>query len=152
MMGTERLVAVLLLAGLAGWANKVWVKADGTESNFTQDHYECERDMRQSGYYGTGLTGAINAQGFFNQCMQARGYALIDADAGGVPTASSAVASTPTDTTDYGACFRATGSFTGCGGKGGNPAAPAPVPAPSPASTDYRACFKKTGTFTGCGT
>ena len=149
----RRFAVVLLLTGAAGCANRVWVKADGSESNFTQDHYECERDMRQSGYYGTGLTGAINAQGFFNQCMQARGYALVDADQGGVPTTPDAAVAAPAANIDYGACFRATGSFSGCtGGIPSTTTTAVPVVAAPQTNVDYGACFKKTGSFTGCGT
>jgi hypothetical protein len=51
-----------------------WSKPGGTQAEFNKDSYECERDMRQSGGYGTGLVGALNAQGFAGRCMIAHGY------------------------------------------------------------------------------
>jgi hypothetical protein len=65
-------IAVLLIAGCAEQA--VWVKPGATEQDFAQDTYECERDMRQSGYFGTGIYGAINAREFTERCMVARGW------------------------------------------------------------------------------
>ena len=49
---------------LAGCAQTVWVKDGAGQQDFAKDSYGCERDMRQSGYYGTGLAGVANAQGF----------------------------------------------------------------------------------------
>ena len=37
----------------------VWVKPGVTEQEFRVDSYACEKDMRQSGYFGTGISGAI---------------------------------------------------------------------------------------------
>lgn len=36
-------------------APAVWVKAGATAQDYNVDAYECERDSRQSGYYGDGL-------------------------------------------------------------------------------------------------
>src|SRR5688572_14606764 len=46
--------------------------------------------MRQSGYYGGGIVGQINAQGFAERCMFARGYykASRDAQPQNQPTAT----------------------------------------------------------------
>ena len=51
-----------------------WSKPGATQADYNKDSYECERDMRQSGGYGTGLAGALSAQGFAERCMIARGY------------------------------------------------------------------------------
>ena len=59
---------------LAGCARIVWTRPDFTEADFRADSYACERDVRQSGYYGTGYAGALNAQGFFDRCMESKGY------------------------------------------------------------------------------
>ena len=50
------------------------MKDGATEQDVSRDTYACERDMRQSGYYGGGIVGAVNAQGFYNRCMDASGY------------------------------------------------------------------------------
>ncbi len=68
------IVVAILCCLLAGCASIVWTKPDFTEEEFRVDRYACERDMRQSGYYGTGLAGALNAQGFFDRCMESKGY------------------------------------------------------------------------------
>ena len=59
-----------------GCAPMVWDRPGATQADFNRDSYACERDARQSGYYGAGLTGAINMQGFFGRCMSAQGYTL----------------------------------------------------------------------------
>ena len=64
-------VGALLLAGCARF---VWVKSGASQQDFQRDTYECERDMRQSGYFGTGFAAAINAQNFQERCMVARGW------------------------------------------------------------------------------
>ena len=74
-----RCVAIMcvLIIGLGGCAQqRAWVKDGATQQDFARDRYDCERDMRQSGYYGDGLIGAGNMQGFFNRCMEAQGYSL----------------------------------------------------------------------------
>ena len=72
------LLAIALIApGLSNCAaQRTWQKPGATAQDFQTDSYECERDVRQSGYYGTGLVGTINVNGFFNRCMEARGYYL----------------------------------------------------------------------------
>ena len=65
-------LAVLLTTSCAEQA--VWVKPGATEQEFAQDSYECERDMRQSGYFGTGIYAPIAAQQFGERCMVARGW------------------------------------------------------------------------------
>ena len=58
-----------------GCSTYVWLHPEHNDAaRFNRDSYECERDMRQSGYYGTGIVGAINAQEFGERCMIARGY------------------------------------------------------------------------------
>lgn len=68
-----------LVVLLAGCAQNVWVRPGGvSEAQFQSDRFACERDSRQSGYFGTGLAGAIEIQQFFNRCMNAKGYSLQD--------------------------------------------------------------------------
>ncbi len=40
------------------------VKSGADSQDFARDSYQCERDMRQSGYYRTGLAGQIYAMDF----------------------------------------------------------------------------------------
>ena len=67
---------VTLAVMAAGCAPIMWERPGTTQAEFDRDNYACERDARQSGYYGGGLTGAINMQGFFQRCMTAQGYTL----------------------------------------------------------------------------
>lgn len=71
-----RWVIVAIGAALAGCAPMAWDRPGATQADFNRDSYACERDARQSGYYGGGLTGTVNMQGFFQRCMVAQGYTL----------------------------------------------------------------------------
>lgn len=71
----KMLLAMSLL--LASCAQYQWQKSGATQAGFKQDTYECEKDMRQSGYFGGGLLGAYNAYAFGERCMEARGYTKI---------------------------------------------------------------------------
>lgn len=66
-------LALLVLAGCAG---PNWVKS--VDSMYPGDveaaRYECERDARQSGYYGPGLIGVYNVRAFYARCMRAKGF------------------------------------------------------------------------------
>lgn len=55
---------------------RVWTKPGASEQDFKVDAYNCERDARQSGYFGTGLVGQINFNDFQQRCMEAHGWAL----------------------------------------------------------------------------
>lgn len=59
---------------LASCVQTMWDKPGGTQQTFAADSYECERDARQSGYYGGGLIGALNFRSFEDRCMAARGW------------------------------------------------------------------------------
>lgn len=86
-------LAVLL--ALAGCTQTVWLHPNhNDQATFNRDSYECERDMRQSGYYGRGLIGQINAQEFADRCMIARGYYKASREALSQTTAK-ATASSP---------------------------------------------------------
>jgi hypothetical protein len=62
------------MIGVTACGRAYWTKPGFNQSDWNRDSYECERDMRQSGYFGTGWIGAGNAQGFFERCLGARGY------------------------------------------------------------------------------
>jgi len=59
-----------------GCAPMIWDKSGGTQAEYNRDSYECEKDARQSGYYGSGLSGALELKEFFKRCMVSRGYTL----------------------------------------------------------------------------
>jgi aspartyl protease family protein len=63
-----------MTASLTACAPKVWIKPGASQQDFTTDRYSCERDARQSGYFGTGIVGAINMQNFYESCMNAHGW------------------------------------------------------------------------------
>ena len=66
---------MLFLLGVAATSCATyWTKDGFNQADWNRDSYECERDMRQSGYYGEGIFGAINAQNFQERCLVARGY------------------------------------------------------------------------------
>lgn len=67
-------VAALVL--LSACAPMIWDKKGATQQDYNQDHYACEKDARQSGYFGTGIVGAINIRDFFQECMVAHGWTL----------------------------------------------------------------------------
>jgi hypothetical protein len=58
----------------------MWVKAGVTQDEFRRDLYECERDARQSGYFGGGIAGALAMVDFQKRCLRARGYNEVPAD------------------------------------------------------------------------
>jgi hypothetical protein len=61
-------------AVVAACAEAVWVKPGATTQDFNADSYACERDARQSAYFGGGLIGALNMQSFAEHCMVAHGW------------------------------------------------------------------------------
>jgi hypothetical protein len=71
------LVAAAVMVALAGCARpNVWVKTGASAQDFSVDEYNCEKDTRQSGYFGTGFIGAQNMQNFFDRCMVVHGWHL----------------------------------------------------------------------------
>lgn len=67
---------IVLLGLLTSCTSPNWVKSvDSSYSGNAQAaQFECERDVRQSGYYGAGLIGAYNANSFYRRCMMAKGF------------------------------------------------------------------------------
>jgi hypothetical protein len=78
----DSLVVVLLplLAAAACGPRMMWTKPNWNEQEARRDFYECERDARQSGYFGTGYAGAANMVEFQKRCLRAKGYRLVPAD------------------------------------------------------------------------
>jgi len=73
-------VTLLAILAATGCARHVWTKPGVTEQEWRADSYACERDVRQSGYYGTGLAGILNQQDFYSRCLQSKGYYRVPAD------------------------------------------------------------------------
>jgi len=69
-----RILIVLIVLGLWGCAKTVYRHPDYTPQLWAKDSYECERDARQSGYYGGGIVGAINFRKFYERCLYSRGW------------------------------------------------------------------------------
>jgi len=65
------LIACLLLAACAA---RAWNKEVATQGDYNQDSYGCEKDVRQSSYFGGGIGGALNMRDMYARCMQARGW------------------------------------------------------------------------------
>jgi hypothetical protein len=71
---TAREVAGLVLFTVVAGCQTYWTKPGFNQADWNRESYECERDMRQSGYYGTGFIGLLNSQGFFERCLVGKGY------------------------------------------------------------------------------
>jgi hypothetical protein len=72
---------ITLFLVLTGCTQYMWKHPSHSDmARFRRDHYECERDMRQSGYYGGGIAGQMNATAFGERCMVARGYYKVAKD------------------------------------------------------------------------
>ena len=85
--------AFVLTLGLSACAApKVWNKAGATQQDYATDSYMCEKDSRQSGYFGGGVIGALNMQDFDNRCMVAHGWYLSNQS---VPTQANPTADQP---------------------------------------------------------
>ena len=76
-IGAASLGLAALMLGLGGCARFYWTKPGFNQADWNRDTYECERDMRQSGYFGTGFVGGINAQQFQERCLVAKGYSKV---------------------------------------------------------------------------
>ena len=72
----KRIFAAMIIAcSLSGCVHTaIYYKAGASQQQFTEDKYGCEKDARQSGYYGGGIVGAMNMRSFFAQCMNAHGW------------------------------------------------------------------------------
>lgn len=73
----------LTLAGtaaliIAACAPTTWVKSGASQQDYATDSYQCEKDARQSGYFGGGLIGAANMVEFSQRCMVAHGWRRLD--------------------------------------------------------------------------
>lgn len=68
------LLVLPLGAALFSCTRTAWYKDGASAHDYRRESYECERDMRQSGYFGTGYLGQANAAGFFERCMEAQGW------------------------------------------------------------------------------
>jgi hypothetical protein len=76
-VSVHRTIFVLALGlSLSACAQRIWNKPGATQQDFATDSYACEKDARQSGYFGGGLTGALNMQEFDDRCMVAHGWHL----------------------------------------------------------------------------
>ncbi|MGI4976805.1 MAG: hypothetical protein ACRYG6_07665 [Janthinobacterium lividum] len=87
----------LMLVCATGCTPTTWYKPGASQQDFTTTSYECERDARQSGYFGLGLSGAIEMASFQNRCMGAHGYSRLDAQEASAAQASDVAYSTPVD-------------------------------------------------------
>lgn len=72
------MLSLILISGLltacAQQAATQWTNNAQPQASFPRDSYECEKDTRQSGYFGTGLVGAVSMQNFYVTCLGARGW------------------------------------------------------------------------------
>lgn len=69
-----KIAIMFVMLSCLGCANVVYRHPNYTPELWAKDSYECERDARQSGYYGTGIVGASNFRQFYDRCLYARGW------------------------------------------------------------------------------
>jgi len=83
----RHILALIAVAGIlaACGPRPVWVKSGASQQDHTTDSYQCEKDTRQSQYFGGGLVGTLEMADFAKKCMAAKGWRQV--------TASSAVPS-----------------------------------------------------------
>lgn len=80
MCALKRTVGVFVLtSALSSCASMgaTWYRDGATQADYNHDHYDCEKDMRQGGNYGTGIIGMVTgstADDFFSRCMVAKGW------------------------------------------------------------------------------
>ena len=72
-----KMFSVIVAIGLSACTTVSRNKSGSTQQDFASDTYSCERDMRQSGYFGGGVVGQINAQTFQERCMAAKGWTKV---------------------------------------------------------------------------
>jgi hypothetical protein len=77
-MKKANLIAIAAFLVLASCARPTWVKPGATQQDYATDSYQCEKDARQSGYFGGGLVGAANMADFASRCMVAHGWRTVD--------------------------------------------------------------------------
>jgi hypothetical protein len=71
------LIALMMLFGCVPSAPQtIWKKDGATDGTYQADSYACEKDARQSGYFGTGMIGAVSMKNFYERCMFAQGWRL----------------------------------------------------------------------------
>jgi hypothetical protein len=70
----EQVVLLGAALALVGCASTVWNKPGATQQDYATDSYACEKDARQSSYFGGGIIGAINVDNFVSECMVAHGW------------------------------------------------------------------------------
>lgn len=72
--------AIGLTMAMSGCTQMVWVKEGATPQQFNVDQFDCKQKAYTmvGGYDPVKNFGtlAVNAPGFFNECMQAKGYVL----------------------------------------------------------------------------
>lgn len=67
-------IAVMAAVALSGCAEMGWYKQGATTTDLHRDTYTCEKDVRQSGYYGGGGGADRNMRDFYTRCMRAAGW------------------------------------------------------------------------------
>lgn len=70
-------LSVLTLGLVDCGARAHWTKTGMTAQEWQRDTYECERDLRQSGYFGNVFEAPGRMQQFYGRCLQAKGYRLV---------------------------------------------------------------------------
>jgi hypothetical protein len=78
---TTLVVGVLVLT--TGCAQMVWVKDGATQQQFSADQFDCkQKSYTMVGGYNSNNLGAlvVDAPGFFNECMQSKGYRAMSAE------------------------------------------------------------------------
>jgi hypothetical protein len=59
---------------LTSCVRHVWYRQGATTADYNRDSYQCERDARQSGYFGTSYAAVVSIDEFYSRCMIAQGW------------------------------------------------------------------------------
>ena len=73
-----RILALVIVVAVAvvqvGCGRVVYRNPKYTPQLWARDSYECERDARQSGYFGSGIAAQLDMLDFYDRCLGARGW------------------------------------------------------------------------------
>ncbi|BAE50532.1 hypothetical protein amb1728 [Paramagnetospirillum magneticum AMB-1] len=74
-MKRSAIIFVAVAALVASCATQItWYKEGATIEDYNLQAYNCEKDMRQSGYFGDAFAAPGNMRSFYSKCMIVHGW------------------------------------------------------------------------------
>lgn len=74
----KSLFLLALCLSVGACTHATWVRKGATDADLQRDQYACEKDARQSSYFGGRYYFDINFQAFQNRCMRSKGWSQED--------------------------------------------------------------------------